>query len=467
MVVTGLALGLCAASAGAAVINSASLVQRGIVTELHFGVRGEGLGLALSAHGNELWIDLAHTRIDLPPRPLYGREAAPVEAVRAIDEGGARSRLVIQIVGKTDYAVGKLPHELVIRLAPAGRAPNLAAPVLVRIERRGEPAVYHRPLAPAPSAVAPMAAARPLGTAAPAQLARATVAPRAERAAQPADADRAAAGPVGLSPPPAPVPQGQGQAAAISAPRVSRAAGAVNASGESVPGHPLVVIDPGHGGYDSGTEIGAPLLEKDLALQISLRLKDELERRGVHAILTRTGDYFVTLGGRTAFANQAGADLFISIHLNSSPDASTAGIETYYLNNTTDRATIRLAAMENASGDGYSTQAGGDLHYILSDMRQQYKANESVALASVIEAQASADLEASLGFKVNALGAMRGPFYVLVGAQMPAVLVECGFLSNREEAARLASAQYQQVLAGGIAAAVVHYFNADAAVGNL
>ena len=230
---------------------------------------------------------------------------------------------------------------------------------------------------------------------------------------------------------------------------------------------PVVVIDPGHGGYDSGTEAGAPLLEKDLALQIALRLQGELACRGVHAILTRTGDYFVTLADRTAFANKAGADLFISIHLNSSPAAATTGIETYYLNNTTDRATMRLAAMENASGGAYGTATGGDLNYILSDMRQQYKANESVALASMIEAQTAADLNASLGAQVSALGAMRGPFYVLVGAQMPAVLVECGFLSNRDEAARLASAQYQQVLAQGIAEAVVHYFNADAAVGNL
>ena len=254
-----------------------------------------------------------------------------------------------------------------------------------------------------------------------------------------------------------PAPSGRADAA----PRGAAAAIAAPAR------QPVVVIDPGHGGYDSGTEAGAPLLEKDLALQIALRLQGELERRGIHAILTRTGDYFVTLADRTAFANKAGADLFISIHLNSSPDAATTGIETYYLNNTTDRATMRIAAMENASAGAYGTTAGGDLNYILSDMRQQYKANESVALASMIEAQTAADLNASLGAQVSALGAMRGPFYVLVGAQMPAVLVECGFLSNRDEAARLASARYQQVLAQGIAEAVVHYFNADAAVGNL
>jgi len=377
-------------------------------------MHGKGLSWALSEHSGELWIDLANTRIELPPRPLYGRESAPVLAVRAIDGGGTRSRLVIQVVGKTDYAVGKLPHELLIRLAPAGQAPNLAAPAL-GAAGVAPPRVADSP-APPPAAPAAIAAGAAGGGAQMAALHR-----------------------------PAPL-------------------GRADATSER---QPVVVIDPGHGGYDSGTTAGAPLLEKDIALQIGLRLQGELEHRGVRAILTRTGDYFVTLADRTAFANKAGADLFISIHLNSSPDAATTGIETYYLNNTTDRAAIRLAAMENASGGAYSTAAGGDLNYILSDMRQQYKANESVALASMIEAETASELSASLGVRVNALGAMRGPFYVLVGARMPAVLVECGFLSNRQEAARLASVPYQQMLAQGIAEAAVHYFNADAAVGNL
>ena len=433
---------LTAASAGAAVIVSAAAVQRGAIVELHFGLRGKGLGWALSAHGDELWIDLANTRIELPPRPLYGRESAPVLAVRAIDVGGMRSRLVIRVAGKTDYAVGKLPHELLIRLAPAGQAPDLAAPVLVRLERRGERAAVGRPLAAAPPTATPRPQAPALPSAPP------------PPPAIPAGGGGGAAQMAALHPS---VPSGRADAA----PRDAAAAIAAPAR------QPVVVIDPGHGGYDSGTEAGAPLLEKDLALQIALRLQGELERSGIHAILTRTGDYFVTLADRTAFANKAGADLFISIHLNSSPDAATTGIETYYLDNTTDRATMRIAAMENASAGAYGTTASGDLNYILSDMRQQYKANESVALASMIEAQTAADLNASLGAQVSALGAMRGPFYVLVGAQMPAVLVECGFLSNRDEAARLASARYQQVLAQGIAEAVVHYFNADAAVGNL
>jgi N-acetylmuramoyl-L-alanine amidase len=233
-------------------------------------------------------------------------------------------------------------------------------------------------------------------------------------------------------------------------------------------GEPLVMIDPGHGGYDPGTESAGGVEEKDLALQIALRLRMTLAARGVRVAMTRTSDRFIPLAERTALANRAGADLFVSIHLNSSPNRETTGIEVYYLNNTTDRATIRLARMENGGGGApYGARGGANLNYILADLRQQYKAAESASLARMIDAQAVADLDGELGLNVNSLGARKGPFWVLVGAQMPAVLVECGFLSNPGEADRLASGQYQEVLAGAMADAIVHYFNADAAVGNL
>jgi N-acetylmuramoyl-L-alanine amidase len=230
---------------------------------------------------------------------------------------------------------------------------------------------------------------------------------------------------------------------------------------------PIVMIDPGHGGRDPGTESASGVEEKDIALQIALRLRSALIARGVDARLTRSADAFIPLDERTRIANAAGADLFVSIHLNSSPDAATTGIETYYLNNTTDRATIRLARMENGVAGGYSAPGGPDLHYILTDLRQQYKANESASLARMIEAATVADAAAETGIRVNELGAKQGPFYVLVGALMPAVLVECGFLSNPSETRLLQSPAYQQAIADGIAQAVAHYFNADAAVGNL
>lgn len=230
---------------------------------------------------------------------------------------------------------------------------------------------------------------------------------------------------------------------------------------------PIVMIDPGHGGRDPGTAAAGGVAEKDLALQIAIRLREALIARGVDARLTRSDDVFLPLRERTEIANAAGADLFVSIHLNSSPNAETTGIETYYLNNATDRATIRLARMENGVAGGYGAPGGPNLHYILTDLRQQYKANESASLARMIEAATAADVAAETGIMVNELGAKQGPFYVLVGALMPAVLVECGFLSNAGEARWLQSPAYQRAIADGIARAVAHYFNADAAVGNL
>src|SRR5262249_42165423 len=163
--------------------------------------------------------------------------------------------------------------------------------------------------------------------------------------------------------------------------------------------------------------------EKDLALKIAQKLKTALETRGFRAQMTRSTDVFIPLPERTRIANRVNADLFVSIHLNSSPNSATTGIEVYYLNNTTDRATIRLARMENGpASETYGARGGADLNYILSDLRQQYKASEAASLARMIDDQTVSDLEAGLGFKVNALGAKKGPFYVLVGAHMPAVL---------------------------------------------
>ncbi len=437
---------LVAAAPGAycSVMNGASVERHGKTVEMHFQFRGRGLRWRVQSQGQELRLDLYHTRIEMPARPLFGHEIPPVKLVRALGSGG-RGELLIEVSGKTDYAIGQLPDQLVVRLAPAGSAPDLAAPILVRRER------------PAPSPGMAMASASGASTSRPAKLTGYSAPVRELRADTPPASTQ-----VDYSPPPtaayrahtAPArqPDHTDSAAAMVQPRAP---------------HPLVMIDPGHGGYDPGTEVNAHWQEKSLAFDISTRLQKELEQRGIAAKLTRNGDYFVSLPERTRAANLARADLFISIHLNSSPDAQTTGIETYYLNNTTDRATIRLARMENAAGGDYSAPAEPNLNYILTDMRQQYKANDAASLARMIEAQTAADLDASLGLSVNALGAKRGPFYVLVGARMPAVLVECGFLSNPGEARLLASAQYQEVLAQGIAEAVLHYFRADAAVGNL
>jgi N-acetylmuramoyl-L-alanine amidase len=328
------------------------------------------------------------------------------------------AQLIIAVKGKVDYAATLAAHDLIIRFAVAGMAPNIAAPVVIRIAPRGTFAQAARP-----------------------PTLEGGVAPAAVIADRPA--------PVAAS---APV-----QTARLEAviPRQARAT------------QPLVMIDPGHGGHDPGTEAASGVAEKGLALSIATRVQRALEARGISAELTRADDRFISLAERTRIANERHADLFVSVHLNSSPNAETTGIETYYLNNTTDRATIRLARMENMGGGDSGDSTQPNLNYILTDLRQGDKANESMALARMIEGESVAALATAPGIRVNALGAKQGPFYVLVGAAMPAVLVECGFLSNRGEADHLNDQAYQQGLADGIATAVADYFGGNVAVGNL
>ena len=398
------------ASVPAPVLTSARIEHRGPTLELHFGFSGSAPRFDLSTHGSELWIELGRTHVAIPPRPLFGSESAPIMSVRAI-QSDSGSRIVVEVTGGTDYAIARLRdrNEIVLRVAATGADPNIAAPIIV----------HNTPRRPAPP------------------VARQVVYAPAEN--------------------PRPVPP---------MPPVAPAPVALNEDNRQ-PGHFLVMIDPGHGGYDPGTESSAGVAEKDLALQIATRLKAALEARGIRAEMTRSSDVFISLAERTRIANSAGADLFVSIHLNSSPNTETTGIEVYYLNNTTDRATIRLARMENGGGDGYGAPDASNLNYILTDLRQNYKASEAASLAKMIDAQTVADLDSGLGMNVNALGAKMGPFYVLVGAHMPAVLVECGFMSNPAEAARLESPSYQDLLARGIATSVADYFDADMAAGNL
>ncbi len=240
---------------------------------------------------------------------------------------------------------------------------------------------------------------------------------------------------------------------------------AVDADGY-VRGRSVVVVDPGHGGHDPGTRSAGGVLEKDLALQIGRRLAAALANRGVKALMTRERDVYLTLAQRTAIANQTGADLFVSVHLNWSPNPGTTGMEVYYLNNTTDRATIRLARMENAAERG-AAPLDPNLNYILSDLQQQYKATESALLAQAMEQQTVSALAGGFGNDIRGLGAKRGPFYVLVGPRSPAVLVECGFLSNRAETQRLSDPAYQQAMADALADSVVHYLNQDVSAGTL
>lgn len=210
-----------------------------------------------------------------------------------------------------------------------------------------------------------------------------------------------------------------------------------------------VVIDPGHGGHDSGAIGKEGTREKDVALSISLKLADELRERGLEVVLTREDDRFIRLEDRAKFANTERGDLFISVHCNAATSRKLRGIETYTLNTSADRYSIRLAARENAS----SEKGISDLQFILADLATKANTEESSRLAN----QVQRSLVTSLANKysdIKGLGHKEALFYVLLGVKMPAILVETAFLSNLDEEKRLATSAYQTDVAKAIAQGV-------------
>lgn len=218
-----------------------------------------------------------------------------------------------------------------------------------------------------------------------------------------------------------------------------------------------IVIDPGHGGHDPGAIGPNGLFEKDVVLDIALKLKKILMKDRVNEVfLTRERDIFVPLEERTAFANKKNADLFISIHANASFRREAKGIETYLLNWTDDEEAMRVAARENA----ISFKKMKEMHkqmdiiqVITNDLLRQNKRDESVKLANYIHRSIVDTLNNSYD-----LGVKQALFYVLFGAKMPSVLVEVSFISNPEEESLLSKESYRTQIAEAIAQGINTYF---------
>ncbi|MCJ8500502.1 N-acetylmuramoyl-L-alanine amidase [Desulfatitalea alkaliphila] len=216
-----------------------------------------------------------------------------------------------------------------------------------------------------------------------------------------------------------------------------------------------IVIDPGHGGRDPGAPgYHKGVQEKDVVLAISKKLAEQLRAQlKCEVILTRDKDVYLSLEERTAIANTQNADLFISIHANASPDRRASGFETYILNLATDDEAIRVAARENAT----SMKNISDLDSILKDLMQNAKVSESTLLASYVQEGALGRLGRK--YNIRNKGVKKAPFYVLLGAEMPSILVETGFISNPEEGKRLTSPEYQRLLVQGIVDGIKRYIN--------
>ncbi|MFO8111887.1 MAG: N-acetylmuramoyl-L-alanine amidase [Desulfosalsimonadaceae bacterium] len=217
-----------------------------------------------------------------------------------------------------------------------------------------------------------------------------------------------------------------------------------------------IVIDPGHGGKDPGAPGAvAGIYEKDVVLDISLMLAKKIKRDlGLEVVLTRTTDTYLTLEERTAIANTQRADLFISIHANASRNKNAHGMETYFLNLTTDNESIAVAARENAT----SEKNISELQEILNDLMHNAKINESSRLATYAQKSMYGKASGSFNPVVNK-GVKQAPFYVLLGAQMPSILIETGFISNPRECRRLMDVDYQRVLCNGIVEGIRSFIN--------
>jgi len=209
-----------------------------------------------------------------------------------------------------------------------------------------------------------------------------------------------------------------------------------------------VVLDAGHGGDDPGAM--GYVVEKhvtlDVVRRLARRLRDEL---GADVVLTRSSDATVALTERTAIANQTQADVFVSIHANANPGGRSKGIQTYVLDDATDRATLRLAAIENGTSHEQYRAAPTDLRYILSSLVQGGKMPESSRLAGAVQGELVRHMRARYP-GVEDLGVQRGPFYVLVGSHIPCVLVETSFVTHPVEGRRLADEAYRAALADGL-----------------
>ena len=214
-----------------------------------------------------------------------------------------------------------------------------------------------------------------------------------------------------------------------------------------------IVIDPGHGGHDPGAMSPSGTREKDIVLQIGLKLAQKIrEELGIDAVMTRSTDVFIELQERTAMANKVGADLFVSVHANASPNRAANGIETYYLNLAKTTKAAELAAKEN----GTTLEKVSLLQAVLFDLMANYKLNDSAHLAN--EVQNALHKRALTGYPtVKNLGVKQGPFYVLVGATMPSILVETAFVSNEKDEQKLKDPSYQDLTADGILSGIKGY----------
>jgi N-acetylmuramoyl-L-alanine amidase len=216
-----------------------------------------------------------------------------------------------------------------------------------------------------------------------------------------------------------------------------------------------IVIDPGHGGRDPGAIGGSGNMEKDLTLDIALRLRARLQKTGVHRVaMTRETDETISLSRRAQLANEEKADLFISIHINSLPQKPLNVIETYYFGPSADVETLRLAEKEN-QGSEYPLEAFKE---ILQKIGDTIKHQESATFARSIQRSLFTNIQKH-DPDVHDVGAKIAPFVVLLGVDAPSVLAEISCITNDEQEAKLSTPEYREKIASFLEQGIIHYLS--------
>ena len=229
---------------------------------------------------------------------------------------------------------------------------------------------------------------------------------------------------------------------------------------------PVVVLDPGHGGVHAGAVAKNGIEEKDVALRVAKLARKELARAGVKVILTRDKDVYIRLAARTAIANRNNADVFISIHANSSPTDTRRGCETYVLSarasedvsvakihlENEDEEPVRFVNEDQFGGGGHG---GGPVNTILADLKRGTSHRRSARLAKFVQ-----EAMGSVGSLLPSRGLRQAPFKVLKGAKMPAALVEMGYLTHPVQARQLGSKKTQKEAAQALARGILGYLSA-------
>ncbi len=415
--------------------------------------RGERITIELSAE-----VRYTTDRVPNPDRVYFdfqNSRVAPtvVASARALQPGalvsGVRlgqfttdsTRLVLDLTGRPRYSAFPMygPFRLVIDVETdptTGTTTETPAPVSKPANAEATPA--------------------PLPATPPAQAAAVVPAP-SESAYAPAPPPATAPPPTTVPAPPAtpvsPVPTIVGKMARPPAPAAVLSRGHDYSLARQLGlGIARIVIDPGHGGHDPGAQ-GVGVMEAELVLDVALRLEKLLkEQQGVDVLLTRRTDEFIPLEERTALANREGADLFLSIHANASTRASARGIETYFLNFATDPEAEAVAARENAT----SGRTMGRLPDLVKTIALNNKVVESREFATVVQASMARSLRVQ-NKTLRDLGVKQAPFVVLIGAEMPSILAEISFVTNKAEASLLKQSTYRQRIAQSLANGVLRY----------